>query len=192
MCSVARLSHLRRQTKWQVGLEGRPLFMTVQAILMMHQKGRTIGEERVQGVRRGQYLPARSDTEQKQDVHSRQGRVHAAGSRGALRHTNTSFCPGQCLLPPSWIFRSKHRHTEIEIACAHSLVQDWIKSPPFRVAPIDRLLCTCPRPLSHHFKRRRRYPTGATVSQPSLFGIWDSPLNPTDSGHFHETAQAPQ
>ena len=114
-----------------------------------------------------------------------------AGSR-ALRHTNTSFCPGQCLLPPSWIFRSKHRRTEIEISCAHGLVQDWIKSPPFRVAPIDRLLCTCPRPPSHHFKRRRRYLTGATVSQPSLFGIWDSPLNPTDSGHFHETAQAPQ
>ena len=57
-------------------------------------------KEHMQGVRRGQHLPARSAKEQMQDLHSRQGRVHAAGSRGALIDANSSFCPGQCHLPP--------------------------------------------------------------------------------------------
>ena len=74
-------------------------------------------------------MSAQSEKEHMQDVHSRQGRVHAAGSRGALRLTHTSFCPGQCLYPPSWIFRSKHRQTEIEISWAHGLVQDLINIP---------------------------------------------------------------
>ena len=56
-------------------------------------------KEHMQGVQRGQHLPAQSDKEQVQDVHSRQGRVHAAGSGGALRHTHTSFCPCQCVFP---------------------------------------------------------------------------------------------
>ena len=40
-------------------------------------------KEQVQGVRRGQHLPAQSDKEPVQDVQSRQGRLDAAGSRGA-------------------------------------------------------------------------------------------------------------
>ena len=35
-------------------------------------------------------------------MHSRQGRVHAARSRGALRHTHTSFCHCQCPSPPAF------------------------------------------------------------------------------------------
>ena len=58
-------------------------------------------KEHMQGVRRVEHLPAQSDKEQVQDLHSRQGRVHAARSRGALRHTHTSFCHCQCLLPPA-------------------------------------------------------------------------------------------
>ena len=44
--------------------------------------------------RRGQreHLRAKSDEEQVQEVHSRQGRVDATGSRGALNSTHTSFC----------------------------------------------------------------------------------------------------
>ena len=60
-------------------------------------------KEQMQGVRRGEHLPARSEKEQVQDLHSRQGRVHAAGSRGALMHISTSFCHCQCFLPPDWI-----------------------------------------------------------------------------------------
>ena len=41
-------------------------------------------KEHLQGVRRGEHLPAQSDKEPVQDVQSRQGRVIAAGSRGAL------------------------------------------------------------------------------------------------------------
>ena len=48
-------------------------------------------EEQVQGVRRGQHLPAQLDKEQVQDVYSRQGRVHAAGSRGALTEAHQHF-----------------------------------------------------------------------------------------------------
>ena len=48
-------------------------------------------KERVQGVRRVEHLPARSDKEQVQDVHSRQGRVDAEGSRGAVNVTRTGF-----------------------------------------------------------------------------------------------------
>ena len=51
-------------------------------------------KEHVQGVRRGEHLPAQSAKEQVQDVHSRQGRVHAAGSRGALTLVHTGFCHG--------------------------------------------------------------------------------------------------
>ena len=72
-------------------------------------------KEHMQGVRRVEHLPAQSDKEQVQDVHSRSGRVHASGSRRALRHTHTSFCHCQCLLPPAWIFRSEHRHTNLSI-----------------------------------------------------------------------------
>ena len=52
--------------------------------------------EPVQGMRRWQHLPARSEKEQVQDVHSRPGRVHAAGSRGALTLVRTAagFCHG--------------------------------------------------------------------------------------------------
>ena len=93
-------------------------------------------KEPMQGVRRGQHLPAQSDKEQVQDVHSRQGRVHAAGSRGALRHINTSLCHCQSLLPPACIFRFSIRHTKIY--CAHGLVHDLINDliiiPPICVA----------------------------------------------------------
>ena len=42
-------------------------------------------KEPVQGVRRGEHLPAQSEKEPMQDMRqSRQGRVNAAGSRGAL------------------------------------------------------------------------------------------------------------
>ena len=41
-------------------------------------------KEHVQGVRRGEHLPAQSNSEPVQDLQSRQGRVHAARSRGAL------------------------------------------------------------------------------------------------------------
>ena len=51
-------------------------------------------KELLQGVRRGEHLLAQSDQEPMQDEQSRQGRVHAAGSRGALTSTHTSFCPG--------------------------------------------------------------------------------------------------
>ena len=46
-------------------------------------------KEHVQGVRRGGHLPARSEKEQVQDVQSRQGRLDAAGPRGALKVTHT-------------------------------------------------------------------------------------------------------
>ena len=49
-------------------------------------------KEQVQGVRRGAHLLAQSGKEPVQDVQSRQGRVHAAGSRGALDLINTGFC----------------------------------------------------------------------------------------------------
>ena len=92
-------------------------------------------KEAVQGVRRGEHLPAQPHKEQVQDVHSRQGRVHAAGSRGALRHTHTSLCSGKCLLPPAWIFRFRIRHTDA--SCAHGLVHD-LKNFPFRSTDVYR------------------------------------------------------
>ena len=46
-------------------------------------------KEPVQGVRRGEHLPARSEKEHVQDVQSRQGRLDAARSRGALNVTHT-------------------------------------------------------------------------------------------------------
>ena len=49
-------------------------------------------KEHVQGVRRGGHLPARSDKEPMQDVQGRQGRVDAAGSRGALNFTHAFCC----------------------------------------------------------------------------------------------------
>ena len=48
-------------------------------------------KEPVQGVRRGEHN--RHTKEQVQVVHSRQGRVNAAGSRGALISTHTGHCP---------------------------------------------------------------------------------------------------
>ena len=50
-------------------------------------------KESVQGVRRGEHLPAHPDKEPMQDVQSRQGRVHAARSRGAVDSTHIGFCP---------------------------------------------------------------------------------------------------
>ena len=52
-------------------------------------------KEPVQGVRRVGHLPAQSEKGPLQDVQSRQGRVHAAGSRGALDSTRTGFCAAQ-------------------------------------------------------------------------------------------------
>ena len=107
----------------------------------------------MQGVRRGQRLPAQSDQEQVQDVHSRQGRVHAAGSRGALRHTHTFFCTGQCLLPGLMCvllngkkqkFKSKLRHTEA--SCAHGPVQDLTTQPTCSVT----LMHTSALPTQQH------------------------------------------
>ena len=72
-------------------------------------------KEQVQGVRRGEHLPAQSDKEQVQDVHCRQGRVHAAGSRGALisKHTgvrqNTDSSPFACGHLSCFYFFSFHR-----------------------------------------------------------------------------------
>ena len=62
--------------------------------------------EPVQGMRRGQHLPARSDKEQVQDVQSRQGRVDAARSRGALELTEPGllphlFCPCRVSFGPT-------------------------------------------------------------------------------------------
>ena len=51
-------------------------------------------KEHVQGVRRGGHLPARSEKEQVQDVQSRQGRLDAAGPRGALKVTHTLLHTG--------------------------------------------------------------------------------------------------
>ena len=63
-------------------------------------------KERMQGVRRGGHLPARSDKEQVQDVQSRQGRVDAARSRGALELTEPGllphlFCPCRVSFGPT-------------------------------------------------------------------------------------------
>ena len=51
-------------------------------------------KEHVQAVRRGGHLPAQSHKEQVQDVPSRQGRLDAAGSRGALALTLTDSIRG--------------------------------------------------------------------------------------------------
>ena len=69
-------------------------------------------KEPVQGVRRGEHLPAQSEKVQVQAVPSRQGRVHAAGSRGALGSTRTGICTGiraswasgriSCIYMPLW------------------------------------------------------------------------------------------
>ena len=71
-------------------------------------------KERVQGVRRRGHLPARSDKEQVQDVQSRQGRVHAAGSRGALGFTHTGLFSGtSAFLPPVCSYVLYHGSTRL-------------------------------------------------------------------------------
>ena len=88
-------------------------------------------------MRRGEHLPARSEKEQVQDVHSRQGRVHAAGSRGALRHINPKPSAIARAFCPPLVF-SDFRIRRTEIYCAHGLVQDLINDliiiPPICVA----------------------------------------------------------
>ena len=61
-------------------------------------------KERVQGVRRGEHLPAQSDTEYVQDVQSRQGRLDAAGPRGALNVTHTNISRANMTSGPHFLF----------------------------------------------------------------------------------------
>ena len=70
-------------------------------------------KEPVQGVRRGRHLPAQSHTEQVQDVHSRQGRVDAAGSRGALNALY--FINTDCLSKQKGLF-GLHRDADLKSA----------------------------------------------------------------------------
>ena len=67
-------------------------------------------KEHVQGVRRGEHLPAHPDKEPMQDVRSRQGRVHAARSQGAVDSTHIGFCPD------SGAFRSPGRFSRVYIS----------------------------------------------------------------------------
>ena len=83
--------------------------------------------EPLQGMRRWQHLPARSEKEQVQDVHSRQGRVHAAGSRGALGTPTLDSANARSFCPPLVLSDFRIRHTEI--SCAHGFVPDLVNFP---------------------------------------------------------------
>ena len=91
----------------------RPRTILLQALRGRRHLRAQAAKEPVQGVRRGQHLPAQSDQEQVQDVHSRQGRVHAAGSRGALGTPTLDSANARSFCPPLVFSDLRIRHRNI-------------------------------------------------------------------------------
>ena len=109
-------------------------------------------KERVQGMQRGEHLPAQSDKEQVQDVQSRQGRVDAAGSRGALTSIHISFA--QAEVPLQLVLVQSHADctmlgipptscTQVMLWCAATLSQQFYSRPGSRGALILANISFC-------------------------------------------------
>ena len=76
---MRRKEHLPAQSAKEPVQEVRRSYMRGEHLPAPSEK------EPVQGARRGEHLPTPSEKEQVHDLQSRQGRVDATGSRGALR-----------------------------------------------------------------------------------------------------------
>ena len=106
-------------------------------------------KEPVQGVRRGGHLPAQSEKEPVQDVQSRQGRLDAARSRGALDRTHNqskSDAKPLSIDDQSWQITSNSRlcrkseltlfENSISVLMKPRTTQSAIATPPYPHAKV--------------------------------------------------------